>query len=781
MNFKNIQIILATIAFSKSVLSSPISDIQESNGIIDDIKYIKEDIADEIKGLFTDDISGKALKESNNDVCSTSECADTSSKILSKMNSNIDPCEDFYQFTCGKFLEETLIPDDKAIINSFSTLADENINILRTIIESDYKENKNLTAEQQELDRKMFGKLKTVYNTCMDVNTIKSKGKEPLIKLFEQLEIQKNKDSYKTVDGLTDLLNKLSSIATDIFVSVGVDSDLKNPEKNTIIIKQSPLTLFTKEYYNNNDITSQYQEVIKNMFINIFGDEKDSGNFFTNLFHDIFGGSDGDNRDFDKISKSIVELEKKLINIAPDQELMYDSSLFVESDVKSMNGKYPYINWNSLLRKMFPSADINDNSPVTFRASSYFDGLANIINETDDDTILAFAEWTIIKAYSNYLSDDIKQPLNVIISALAGTTKEQERSTYCINIVNPINSLTYIDVVGESMSMAFGKYFVEEVFSPESKHSAEDLIKNIKDSMKKRIPQMSWIDKQTAEEALKKVNEMVDKIGYPEYIMNPEKLDEEFKNLEIVNDDFFTNVLNIARFTVEKNLLDVYKPKDKSKYHMPPSIVNAMFNPVENDITFPAGILRSPFFSLNNPDYLNYGAIGGVIGHEMTHSFDNNGKDYDSRGALRNWWTNSTAEEFDKLAQCFIDQYGSYTIQDSTGKQINLNGKLTLGENLADNGGLARSYEAYKANGKNNQALPGLTQYTNDQLFYISFGQIWCSKERPEILATTVYADPHSPARYRVNGVVSNSQYFAEAFKCKTGSPMNPEKKCLIW
>jgi len=270
MNFKNIQIILATITFSKSVLSSPISDIQESNGIVDNIKYITEDIADEIKGLFTDDTSGKAMKESNNDVCSSPECAEASSRILSKMNPNIDPCEDFYQFTCGKFLDETVIPDDKQSVETFDTLVDENIDILHNIIESDYKENKNLTAEQQELDRKMFGKLKSVYNTCMDVNTINSKGKEPLIKLFEQLEIQKNKDSYKTVDGLTDLMAKLSSIAVDTFFTIKVKSELKNPENTTIYMEQPTLTLITKEYYNNNEIIPLYQEIIKNMFINVF-------------------------------------------------------------------------------------------------------------------------------------------------------------------------------------------------------------------------------------------------------------------------------------------------------------------------------------------------------------------------------------------------------------------------------------------------------------------------------------------------------------------------------
>jgi len=562
-----------------------------------------------------------------------------------------------------------------------------------------------------------------------------------------------------------------------------IEGDLKNSDNSMLYFTQSSLTLPSKEYYENEEVISLYQDVIKDMFKNISGND-DSGNFFTKIINFFFGSGDDDS---EKFARSIIELEKKLAVIMVPPEQTYDFSIYDENTVKSLNEKYQYINWTTLFGKLFSHIQVKDDTPVYVVSHNYFDGLNKILKETDVDTLAAYAKWLVIKSYGDYIGDDVKQPLKKFVNTLTGVTKDPERYEYCIDIVNPFVPSILGNVVGKSMNMAISKYYVDEVFSGDNKKIAEELINNIKEAMKKRIPQMTWLDKETAQSALEKVNTMTDKIGYPDFIMSPEKLDEEYRDLNIVNNDFFANIVNLAKFSVARGIKTIYKPRDRTEWGMAPAVVNAMYNPLSNDITFPAGILRPPFFSSSDPEYLNYGAIGAVIGHEMTHAFDNTGKDFDAKGNLRNWWTNSTVSEFNKLTQCFIDQYGSFTVQDNTGKQVNLNGKLTLGENLADNGGLARAYEAYqmslgKSDGKkNNQGLPGLTNYTNDQLFYISFGQIWCSKQRPEAALQQVLTDPHSPAKYRVNGSLSNSKHFAEVFKCKTGTPMNPEKKCLIW
>jgi len=221
---------------------------------------------------------------------------------------------------------------------------------------------------------------------------------------------------------------------------------------------------------------------------------------------------------------------------------------------------------------------------------------------------------------------------------------------------------------------------------------------------------------------------------------------------------------------------------------MMPQTVNAYYYPLDNSINFPAGILQPPFYNAQQPDYLNYGAMGSIIGHELTHAFDNTGSLFDAEGTLNNWWTNSTLNEFNDLTTCFVDQYNQYKVEVSGGKEINLNGKITLGENMADNGGLSRSLEAWKLSSKDdkmfnerNKALPGLSDFTAEQLFFISFGQAFCEKYTPEIREKRIEDDPHSPGEYRVIGSISNNEYFAKAFNCPKKSPMNPEKKCLIW
>ncbi|ORX64409.1 zincin [Anaeromyces robustus] len=304
-----------------------------------------------------------------------------------------------------------------------------------------------------------------------------------------------------------------------------------------------------------------------------------------------------------------------------------------------------------------------------------------------------------------------------------------------------------------------------------------------------RIPQMKWLDDKTKEYAIKKVVKMTDNIGYPDYIMNPEKLSEDYEGFETTPNDYFTNMINFDSFSFGKNLKLFKQQYDNDRWHMTPQTINAYYYLLNNSMNFPAGIFQSPFYHSNDPDYLNYGSIGMVIGHELTHAFDNNGKNYDEDGKFSNWWSDSSLKKFEELSQCFINQYSKFYITDKYGRKYYVNGKNTLGENLADNGGLARAYEAWKISiskdpehaVERNKALPGLSDYSYDQLFYISFGQGWCINATPEYVISKIENDVHSPAQFRVNGVVSNSEHFAKTFNCQKNAPMNPNNKCLIW
>jgi predicted metalloendopeptidase len=301
-----------------------------------------------------------------------------------------------------------------------------------------------------------------------------------------------------------------------------------------------------------------------------------------------------------------------------------------------------------------------------------------------------------------------------------------------------------------------------------------------------RLQNLQWIDEETRQEAIEKVKSLREKIGYPDYILSPLSLATKYSGLwAFSTNQYFENIVLSDQWDVQDNLKKITKPVDFGEFDMTPATVNAYYNPPLNEIVFPAGILAGGFYSHNNPIYLNYGAIGSVISHELTHAFDNNGREFDSHGQLRDWWSNSTAAEFEKFSTCFVNQYTKYTMIDPAGNPQNLNGLLTLGENLADNG-IMRSYEAYKMEVRNdrnanNQRLPGLTQYDNDQLFYLAFGQIWCNAVTPAQAIVRLRTDPHSPGKYRVNGVVANSPHFANVYKCPKNAKMNPQNKCLLW
>ncbi|ORX79228.1 zincin, partial [Anaeromyces robustus] len=326
------------------------------------------------------------------------------------------------------------------------------------------------------------------------------------------------------------------------------------------------------------------------------------------------------------------------------------------------------------------------------------------------------------------------------------------------------------------MAEAVGKLYVDKYFTPDKKQYSEKVIEYIKQSMINRIPQVEWLDDETIEYAYKKVSAMTETIGYNEKIMNPEYLYEKYEKQGVDENDYITTIINYYKYSNKKTLKYAVSNLSEIDMDIPPQIVNAYYNFYQNSMTVLAGILQPPFFSSEYPDYINYGGIGSIIGHELTHAFDNTGKNFDMNGKSFNWWTENDLEEYEELTKCFIDQYVFIY--------------KTLNENIADNGGLARAYESWKQSlkedpetvKKQNQKLPGLTKYTPDQLFFILYGYMWCMNvDDPSTIDYMLSIDVHSEGNVRVNGVITNSNYFAKAFNCPLNSKMNPEKKCVIW
>ncbi|KAI8379641.1 uncharacterized protein BYT42DRAFT_496200 [Radiomyces spectabilis] len=405
-----------------------------------------------------------------------------------------------------------------------------------------------------------------------------------------------------------------------------------------------------------------------------------------------------------------------------------------------------------------------------------------LLDASTTRTVQAYFMWRLIRSYSDALAEDIRKPVQRLTAKLRGTNAKVTKPRWEI----------CLDEVNASLGFMAGRYYVLDKFSGSSKKRADEFVQSIEEVFVDRLPELTWIDNVTRARAEEKVDNLMLKVGFPSAypdVMSPVSLSDYYSELRMEPDSYFKNYLKSRTWDIVEQWRQVGKPPNKSKWLMNPQEVNAYYNPVFNEIVFPAGILQNPFFGNEYPDYLNYGGIGVVVGHELTHGFDNSGRHYDAEGRLVQWWTNETSKSFDEKAQCFVDQYSNFTVEGNNGRVVHVNGKLTLGENLADNGGLGEAYLAWKqrydsdrqSKKYNNARLPGLDNLTPEQLFFVNFGRIWCSKSTKEQAVQSALTDEHSPPKWRVNGAVQNSKHFANVFQCPVGTAMNPAKKCELW
>jgi putative endopeptidase len=420
-----------------------------------------------------------------------------------------------------------------------------------------------------------------------------------------------------------------------------------------------------------------------------------------------------------------------------------------------LRGLAPDFDWASyLLVSGAPSfTTLNISTPDFLKATD------RVIQASSLDDIKAYLSWQVIRFFSPLLSKDfVDEDFDFYGRILTGVPEQQPRWKRCVRATD--------QALGEDL----GQYYVKAAFSPQHKERMLAMVKNLRAALDQDIDTLAWMGPATRKQAHGKLAAIMDKIGYPEHW-------RDYSALEIKSGDLTGNVARSWRFETRRQLTKIGKPHDRSEWTMTPPTVNAYYNPTENDINFPAGIMQPPIFDMAADDAVNYGAIGMVIGHEITHGFDNSGRQYDKDGNLKEWWTENDTKEFTGRAQCVIDQYGSYKV----GDDVKLNGEATLGENLADNGGvriaLAALHRALK--GKKDEKIGG---FTADQRFFLGFANVWCSNAREEAKRTLALTDVHSIAEFRVNGVVSNSESFAKAFNCKPPDAMvRGDKACRVW
>ncbi|XP_058126408.1 neprilysin-1 [Anopheles ziemanni] len=690
----------------------------------------------------TDASSGSGASAGSN-ICLTDECVRTASSLLAAMDRTADPCKDFFQFACGTWNKMHVIPEDRSSISTFEVLADQQQAILKGVLEEPVNKEDNRATK----------KAKAFYKSCMNLEQIRALDVTALRKSLRKLGgwpvIEKNWTVPES--SIEYLLGKLTGEYDEPgLVELYVGADDKNSSMNIIQIDQLLLALPSRDYY-----LKESSE----------GDMKAYHRYMTQIA--ILMGADKD-KAAEELQR-IVEFEVRLANATlPEADRHDTSAIYTKITLPELQRRVPQIDWKEYLQTTLGTVHLDPNERIVSYAMPYLVELGKILYATDRRIVHNYAIWRLVMSIMTHMIDDYQKERVEFRRKLLGIQSERNRWSQCVEWTN------------KKLGMAVGALFIRDNFNQESKETALTMIHTIREAFNELLADIDWMDDETRAVAKEKADAMNERIGYPNILTNADELEKEYVNLTIHGGLFLENILSILKWEAERNLQLLRKPVDKNKWATEPAVVNAFYNPNKNDIVFPAGILQPLFYSQNFPKSLNYGGIGVVIGHEITHGFDDKGRQFDKDGNMMQWWNNATIKTFRERAQCIIDQYSRYKI-DEVG--LYMDGRMTQGENIADNGGLKQSYRAYRkwvGHHGSEPDLPGLNM-THDQLFFLNYAQIWCGSMRPEDALTKIRSSVHSPGIIRVIGPLSNSRDFAEAYNCPLGSPMNPVSKCSVW
>ena len=641
---------------------------------------------------------------------------------VSSMDRSIDPCVDFFQYSCGGWIKKNPIPPDQSSWDTYSKMQDENRERLRGILE---------TAAQTDSKRDAAAqKIGDYYASCMDEKAIDAKGAQPLQPELEKIGQLKSKK---------DLAEIAASMRSDgVLFGFGSAQDYRDASQVIAEADQGGLGLPDRDYYLKEDAKSvelrkKYVAHVEKIF-ELLGDKPDVA---------------------ETEAQTVLRIETALAKGSLTRvERRNPKNLDHKLTSAELEKISPDFAWTIFFTKVgLPSlSSLNVTSP------NFFQAMNEEISKENLADWKVYLRWHLAHADAPYLSTPfVNENFAFYGKTLRGQLELQPRWKRCTQNVD------------NDLGEALGQVYVEKYFSPEAKQQALKMVKEIDAAMAQDIDSLSWMSKATKEQALVKLHGMANKIGYPDKW-------RDYSKLEIVRGDELGNVERSRKFEFNRDLAKIGKPLDRGEWDMTPPTVNAYYNPQMNDINFPAGVLQPPAFDPTSDAAPNYGDTGGTIGHELTHGFDDEGRQFDAQGNLRDWWTAEDAKEFQQRADCISNQYSTYTIIDD----IKINGKLTLGEDVADLGGLILAYMAWKQDtkGENLQPIDGLTP---DQRFFVGYGQSWCGETRDETKRLRATVDPHSPEKYRTNGVVSNMPEFQDAFQCKAGAPMVNQNRCRVW
>lgn len=647
---------------------------------------------------------------------------------LTSMDRTADPCEDLYQYACGGWIRNNPIPPDQSRISTYGKLYVDNQRYLWGILEELSANNPDRSGTQ-----KMIG---DYFAACMNVDAIDTAGLKPLHPALVSIEAVTEKAGLGALIG--ELIAQTDS--SRFFIAIGSEQDAKQSDVMIGGIYAKGLGLPDRDYYVADDEKKQenrerYVQHVRQMFLLLGQDEETAQ---TN-------------------AATVMRIETALANASLTLVERRDPhNIYHRKSLEELEQLAPALNWKAL----FDATGLSPQPWLNVTQPRFMLELQALIERESLHDIKAYLTWGLINSSASLLSAPFRDQDFTFYSAyLEGIDEQMPRWRTCVSLID--------NQLGE----ALGKEFVDRNFPPEVRGQVKRMSQQIHVAMEERLDELAWMSPETRQQAREKLVKMRDKIGYPDSW-------RDYSSIEIDRADFIGNVSRATRFDLARQMDRIGKPVDRDEWFMTPATVNAYYNPSMNDINFPAGVLMPPLYDPKMDDAPNYGNTGGTIGHELVHGFDDEGRQYDGDGNVRDWWTESDAEAFEKGAQCIRDQYASYRVIDD----IFINANLTSGEDIADLGGVILAWQAWKTETEG-QKLEPIDNLTPDQRFFVGFAQWACGSERPEVLRLHAATDPHSPPRYRINGVVVNMPEFKQAFQCADDAPLvKPDAEiCRIW
>ena len=657
-------------------------------------------------------------------ICS-SAFAQSSGFDTTRMDKSTDACEDFYQYANGTWLSTTQIPSTESRWGTFNMLADSNNALLKDVLEKAAKAKSAAGSNTQ-----MIGDL---YETCMDEAAIERSGIEPLKPFLAQI------DAVKTHDDVLKQIARMHNAGLPAVFGFGAAADAKDSNQVILNAGQGGTTLPNRDFYTKDDAKSvetraKFVEYMTDMF-KLLGDDADAA-----ASH----------------AKTVMSIQTRLAmaQLTPIERRNPDNS-YNKIKMADAQKLTPNFSWAEYMKER----GVQTMPELNMAPAKFFSEMNAMMTEVPVENWKTYMRFMAVNATATALPKAFAdENFDFFNRYLSGQKERQPRWKTCVQTVD--------GTLGEALGLEYAKL----AFTPAAKARMNVLIDNLMASLKVRIDGLAWMSPETKKQAQVKLSTFKRKIGYPD---NP----RGYKGLTIDRTSFAGNSMRSAAFQIKRNFEDVGKPRDKSRMGMSAPTVNASYSPQNNDITFPAGILQPPFFNFNADDALNYGAIGGVIGHEITHGFDDQGARFDADGNLKSWWTPEDTAKFNERTKCVIDQFNGYEVQPG----LNIQGALTLGENIGDFAGLTVSYHAYLKSLEGKPRPKNIDGFTPEQRFFLGWAQVWAGKYTPEAERQQVATNVHSLPKWRVNGPLSNMPEFAQAFGCKAPAKMIREKVCEIW